>query len=178
MLTELLQIFLTLGIAMPPATSLLFRTLATWEGTLRTLCPGYPLFQAAEDFAADLTRERTAPSTWQQAAQEELTGMLPLLRRAPRHLDHLAAILERGEAKARLSLFSDEHDVQVITSLVNRVVLAVLGGVVGLMSVALLAVPGGPQVTPSTSLFDVLGYTGLFLATVLLLRALVAVIRD
>ena len=153
----------------------MFRTLATLEGTLRTLCPEVALFQAAEDFAVD--RERTAPSTWQQAAQEELTGMMPLLRRAPRHLDHLAAILERGEGKALVSLF-DEHDVQVITSLVNRVLLAVLGGVVGLMSVALLAVPGGPQATPSTSLFDVLGYTGLFLATVLLLRALVAVIRD
>ena len=46
------------------------------------------------------------------------------------------------------------------------------------MSVALLAVPGGPQLTPSTSLFDVLGYIGLFLATVLILRALVAVMRD
>ena len=178
MLTDLLQIFLTLGIAMPPTTSLLFRTLATLEGTLRTLCPGYPLFQSAEDFAAELVHERTTPATWQQAAQEELTGMLPLLRRAPRHLDHLAAIIERGEAKARLSLFSDQHDVQVITSLVNRAVLAVLGGVVGLMSVALLAVPGGPQVTPSTSLFDVFGYIGLFLATVLILRALVTVMRD
>ena len=38
MLTELLQIFLALGIAMPPTTSLLFRALATLEGTLRTLC--------------------------------------------------------------------------------------------------------------------------------------------
>ena len=61
MLTELLQIFLTLGIAMPPTTSLLFRTLATLEGTLRTLCPGYPLFQAAEDFAAELTRAPHRP---------------------------------------------------------------------------------------------------------------------
>jgi hypothetical protein len=97
---------------------------------------------------------------------------MPLLRRAPRHLDHLATIIETGQARARLSLFSDEHDVQVVTSLVNRVVLAVIGGVVGLMSVALLAIPGGPQVSPSTSLFDVFAYLGLFLATVLLLRTL------
>lgn len=27
---------------MPPTTSLLFRTLAILEGTLSTLCPGYP----------------------------------------------------------------------------------------------------------------------------------------
>ena len=102
---------------------------------------------------------------------------MPLLRRAPRHLDHLATIIERGQARARLSLFSDEHDVRIVTSLVNRVVLAVIGGVVGLMSVALLALPGGPQVSPSTSLFHVFGYMGLFLATVLLLRALVTVMR-
>jgi ubiquinone biosynthesis protein len=178
MLIELLQIFLTLGIAMPPSTSLLFRTLATLEGTLRTLCPGYPLIQASEDFAAELVQERMSPATWQQAAQEELAGVMPLLRRAPRHLDHIAAIIERGEARARLSLFSDERDVRAVTNLVNRVVLAVLGGVLGLMSVALLAVPGGPQVTGSTSLFDVFGYMGLFLATVLMLRTLIAVLRD
>jgi ubiquinone biosynthesis protein len=178
MLTELLQIFLTLGIAMPPTTSLLFRTLATLEGTLRTFCPGYPLIQSAEDFAAELVHERMAPATWQEAAQEELTGVMPLLRRAPRHLDHLATIIETGQARARLSLFTDEHDVRVVTNLVNRVVLAVLGGVVGLMSVALLAIPGGPRVSPSTSLFDVFGYMGLFLATVLLLRSLVAVMRE
>ncbi len=67
---------------------------------------------------------------------------------------------------------------RVVTGLVNRVVLAVIGGAVGLMSVALLAIPGGPQVSPSTSLSDVVGYLGLFLATVLLLRALVTVMRD
>jgi ubiquinone biosynthesis protein len=178
MLIELLQIFLALGIAMPPSTSLLFRTLATLEGTLRTLCPGYPLVQAAEDFAAELVQERMSPATWQQAAQEELAGVMPLLRRAPRHLDHIAAIIERGEARARLSLFSDERDVRAVTKLVNRIVLAVLGGVLGLISVALLAVPGGPQVTGSTSLFDVFGYMGLFLATVLMLRTLITVMRD
>jgi ubiquinone biosynthesis protein len=178
MLIELLQIFLTLGIAMPPTTSLLFRTLATLEGTLRTLCPGYPLVQASEDFAAELVQERMSPTTWQQAAQEELAGVMPLLRRAPRHLDHIAAIIERGEARARLSLFSDERDLRAVTNLVNRVVLALLGGVLGLISVALLAVPGGPQVTGSTSLFDVFGYLGLFLATTLMLRTLITVIRD
>jgi ubiquinone biosynthesis protein len=57
-------------------------------------------------------------------------------------------------------------------------VLALLGGVIGLISVALLAVPGGPQVTRSTSLYDVFGYLGLFLATVLMLRTLITVIRD
>lgn len=177
MLTELLQIMLVLGIAMPPTTTLLFRTFVTLEGTLRTLCPGYPLVQAAEEFAADLIRERATPATWKDAAQEELLDLMPVLRRAPRHLDHVATLIERGEARAKVSLFSDDRDVRVVADLVNRVVLTVLGGLVGLMSVALLAVPGGPQVSGSTSLFDVFGYMGLFLATVVLLRALLAATR-
>jgi ubiquinone biosynthesis protein len=177
MLTELLQIMLALGIAMPPTTTLLFRTFVTLEGTIRTLCPGYPLITAAEEFAADLVRERATPSTWKDAAQDELLDLMPVLRRAPRHLDHVATLIERGEARAKVSLFSDDRDVRVVGDLVNRIVLTVLGGLVGLMSVALLAVPGGPQVSGSTSLFDVFGYMGLFLATVVLLRALLAATR-
>lgn len=178
MLTELLQIMLVLGIAMPPTTTLLFRTFVTLEGTLRTLCPGYPLVQAAEEFASSLARERATPATLKDGAQDELLALVPLLRRVPRHLDHLATIVERGDARVRVSLFSDDRDARIAAELVNRLVLAVLGGLVGLMSVALLAVPGGPQVSPSTSLFDVFGYMALFLATVVLLRALLAAMRD
>jgi ubiquinone biosynthesis protein len=72
MLQELLGIFLAFGIAMSPSTSLLFRTLATLEGTLSTLCPGYPLVQAAEDFASELVGQRLAPATWEQTAKQEL----------------------------------------------------------------------------------------------------------
>ena len=43
---------------MPPTTSLLFRTLAILEGTLRSLCPGYPSISSAADFAAELVCRR------------------------------------------------------------------------------------------------------------------------
>jgi ubiquinone biosynthesis protein len=178
MLQELLQIFLAFGIAMSPTTSLLFRTLATLEGTLSLLCPGYPLVQAAEDFAAELVQQRLAPATWQETAKQELVTVLPILRRAPRHLERLATLLERGELGAHISLFADDRDVAVVTRLVNRVVLGLLGGLVALASVGLLAVPGGPQLTRSTSLLDLFGYMGLFLATVLILRVVMAVLRD
>ena len=86
MLIELLQIFLTLGIAMPPTTSLCSGPWPPWKARLARLCPGYPLVQASEDFAAELVQERMTPATWQQAAHDELAGVMPLLRRAPRHL--------------------------------------------------------------------------------------------
>jgi ubiquinone biosynthesis protein len=80
--------------------------------------------------------------------------------------------VERGELRARVSLFDDEADVRVITKLVNRVMLAVLGGVVGVVSVILLGTSGSPPFTGDTSLFQFFGYFGLFCATTLILRAI------
>jgi hypothetical protein len=57
-------------------------------------------------------------------------------------------------------------------------VLAFLGGVVGLISVAMLAIRGGPPFTGTTSLYQFFGYFGLFCSTVLVLRVLVAILHD
>jgi ubiquinone biosynthesis protein len=96
----------------------------------------------------------------------------------PRHVDRLATIVERGDLRANMSLFRDAEDVRVMTRLVNRVVLAFLGGVVGVISVVLLGVSDGPPFTGDTSLYEFFGYFGLFCSTVLVLRVLVAVLRD
>jgi len=69
-------------------------------------------------------------------------------------------------------------DVGVVTRLLNRVVLAFLGGVVGVMSAILLGIDGGPDFTGDTSLFQFFGYFGLFCSTVLVMRVLVAVFHD
>jgi ubiquinone biosynthesis protein len=58
------------------------------------------------------------------------------------------------------------------------VVLAVLGSIVGVLSVMLLGTRGGPPFTGDTSLFQFFGYFGLFCATVLILRVIVAVLHD
>ena len=89
-----------------------------------------------------------------------------------------AGLVERGDLRARVSLLSDEGDLRAITRLLNRVVLAVLGSVVGVLSVMLLGTPGGPPFTGDTSLFQFFGYFGLFCATVLILRVIVAVLHD
>jgi ubiquinone biosynthesis protein len=96
----------------------------------------------------------------------------------PRHADRLATLVERGDLRANVSLFRDAEDVRVVTRLVNRAVLAFLGGVVGVISVVLISVKGGPPFTGTTSLYEFFGYFGLFCSTVLVLRVLVAVLRD
>ena len=79
-----------------------------------------------------------------------------------------------------MRLFAADDDVRTVTRLLNCVVLAGLGGVVGVLSVMLLGTQGGPPFTGDTSLFQFFGYFGLFCfcATVMILRVLVAVLRD
>jgi len=140
MFNDLLQLFFTFGINLPPELSTFFRALITLEGTLTTLSPGYPVIDRAEAIATEWVRARLAPSTLEELAREELIRMGPLLRRLPRRLDRMASQIERGNFRARVSLFSDPHDEHVVTKLVNRTVLALAGGVVGLIGVILIGV--------------------------------------
>lgn len=108
----------------------------------------------------------------------DVIRLLPVLRRLPRHLDRLASIVEWGDLRARISLFSDHEDLRPITTLVNRILLAFTGGVVGLISALLIGIKGGPAFSGGTSLYQFFGYFGLFCSSVLIMRVLVAIFRD
>jgi ubiquinone biosynthesis protein len=77
----------------------------------------------------------------------------------------------------RLRALAHPQDVAVIGRYVNRLVLAFVSASVGLVSVLLLGVGGGPHVL-GTRLDLLLGYLGLASATVLGLRVIAAVTRD
>jgi ubiquinone biosynthesis protein len=85
---------------------------------------------------------------------------------------------ERGELRMPVSLFSTERDVAVVSRWVNRLIVGLVGAAVGIVSVMLLGLSGGPVVSGFVSLFDVFGYVGLVLSTVLLLRVVVAAIKE
>jgi ubiquinone biosynthesis protein len=178
MFNDLLQLFFAFGINLPPEFSTFFRALVTLEGTLTILSPGYLVIEAAEQIAAEWARASLAPGSLEELARRELGSLALLLRRTPRQLDRIATIVQRGNLQARVRLFADAEDVRTVTRLLNRVVLAGLGGLVGVLSVMLLGTQGGPPFTGDTSLFQFFGYFGLFCATVLILRVIVAILRD
>jgi ubiquinone biosynthesis protein len=178
MFNDLLQLFFAFGINLPPEFSTFFRALVTLEGTLTTLSPGYLVIEAAERIAAEWARASLAPGSLEELARRELGSLALLLRRTPRQLDRIATIVQRGDLQARVRLFADAEDVRTVTRLLNRVVLAGLGGLVGVLSVMLLGTRGGPPFTGDTSLFQFFGYFGLFCSTVLILRVIVAILRD
>ena len=178
MLNELLALLFSFGVVLPPEAGTFFRALVTLEGTLVTLCPGYLVLDAAQDVAREMARERLSPSSLQEMARQEMVTLLPLLRRMPRRLDRLAGMAERGTLTTRMSLFANADDVQLMTRWLNRAVLAFLGGVAGIMGVILLTIEGGPEFTGETSLYQLFGYFAIFCSTVLIMRVLVAILRD
>jgi ubiquinone biosynthesis protein len=178
MFNAMLRLMFDYGITMPAEWSTFFRALIVLEGTLTTIAPGYSVIDAAESIAAQWVRSLINPNSVQQAVRDEILRTVPMLRRLPRHIDRAFSSLERDGLRVRVTHFSDDHDEQVVSRLVNRLVLALLAGAIGVVSVGLIAIDDGPAFSDHTSLFRVFGYFGLFCATVLSMRVIVAILRD
>jgi ubiquinone biosynthesis protein len=178
MFNAMLRLLFEFGITLPAEWSTFFRALIVLEGTLTTIAPDYSVIDAAESIATQWVRGQITPGSVQQAVRDEILRTVPMLRRLPRHIDRAFTMLERDGIRVRNSHFQTPEDARFITTLVNRAILAFLAGAVGLLSVGLIAIEGGPPFTGDTSLFQVFGYFGLFCATVLAMRVIVAVLRD
>ncbi|TCC60502.1 AarF/ABC1/UbiB kinase family protein [Kribbella pittospori] len=177
MFNDLFKIITTHELGVPPEVAAVFRALATIEGTISRISPGFDLVAASRQFAAAHVTDRLAPEALRRTATEELATLLPMLRRLPRRIDRIAAAAESGRLGLNVRLLADDRDRRHITGLLHQTLLAILGATAGLMAVLLLGTPGGPQVTTSMSLFQLFGYNLLVICAVLVLRVLVLVFR-
>lgn len=175
---DLFQVLLDFGLAFPPVVGGVFRALVTLQGTLALLAPDFQMVDEARAMGAEWAQESLGPASLHKTATDELLLLLPMLRRLPRRLDRLAAAAERGSLSVNVRLFADERDTRFVSRLVSRVVLAFLGAALGLMAVLLLGLKGGPALSTSTSVYQAFGYFGLFVSIVLILRVVIAIVRE
>lgn len=159
------------GLSVPPEVAAVFRCLATLEGTLTQVDPGFDIIEESRAYAISLLRDQFGPTS-PKAITEELMSLLPLLRPLPRRLARLSAALERGELTIRVRVLADAGDRRFVRSMLQRAVTAFLGAAAGVMAVLLLNAGGGPEVASALSLFHLLGYNLLLVSLVLGLRAL------
>lgn len=174
---DLLRILVGFGAVVPPELSTLFRTLATLQGTIETLAPGYAFVTRAQSIALEVLGPHTV-IPFDGLAKASVVRAFPQLRRLPRHVDRIATLAERGDLRLRVSLLSTAADVRAVTRLVNRLVLSGLGVGVGIVAVVLLGTTGGPALEGGLGLYALLGYVGLLLSTIFVVRVAVAVLRD
>jgi ubiquinone biosynthesis protein len=66
----------------------------------------------------------------------------------------------------------------VVTGLTHQFLLTLPSAATGIVAVLLIAAPGGPQLSPTVSLYQVIGYNLLIVASVLVLRVLFAIFRN
>jgi ubiquinone biosynthesis protein len=177
MFADLVRLIAEHRLGIPAEIAAVFRCLATLEGTLTQLAPGFDMVAEARAFAAARLAEQLRPEGLRRAATEELLSLLPLLRRVPRRLDRLSAALEEGRLAVRTRPFADDGDRRTLTGLVHQVLLAGLAATTGIMAVLLLGLSGGPAVTSEVSLYQLLGYGFLVISAILALRVLVVVFR-
>jgi ubiquinone biosynthesis protein len=177
MFTDLFRIVAEHGLAIPPEIAAVFRSLATMEGTLTQLDPGFDIVAGARRFASGQLAERLGPEELRRAAVDELAALLPMLRRLPRRVDRIGQALETGRLSVNVRLLADPSDRRFVTGLLHQVLLTFLAAAAGIMAVLMIGLHGGPAVTRQVSLYAFFGYCLLVVAAILAVRVLVLVFR-
>jgi ubiquinone biosynthesis protein len=177
MFTDLFRIVTEYGLSVPPEVAAVFRALATLEGTLARLAPGFNLVAEARSAAGRYATVELEPAAARQTAAEELATLLPMLRRFPRRVERIASAAEHGRLSVHVRLLADERDRRHLTAMLHQVLLTILSATAGSMAVLLLGTGGGPRVTATVSLYQLLGYNLLVVCAILALRVLVLIFR-
>ncbi|MEO6088580.1 MAG: AarF/UbiB family protein [Umezawaea sp.] len=177
MFGDLFRLVHRYGLSIPPEIAAVFRALATLEGTLGAIAPGFDIVVESRAFANAQVGERLTSDSVRTTAMEELHAVLPMLRRLPRRLDRITSALEQGRLGVNVRLFADDRDRRFVTGLLHQVMLTGLGATAGVMAVLLLGGTGGPQVVPGVELHHLFGYNLLVISVLLGLRVVVTIFR-
>ncbi len=170
------------GLAFYPAVALALRSLVTLDGTLRVIDPSFDIFTEAKEFSsvymrASFLKPFKEPMAAKERLQEELSMLIPTLRKMPRRIDQLIQRVESGKIILHHDVFSDEDNARFITNLFSRFVLLLVGITFGIISVALLAISQFIQDTYAVYL-NTAAYLGLFLCAILLVRLSIQALRS
>jgi ubiquinone biosynthesis protein len=172
MFTELFRIIAKYRIVIPPELAAVFRALATLEGCLTAVDPGFDLIAEARDIGQRYAERRMRPAAVQDLVLEEVADLLPVLRKLPRRFDRLVAAAEAGQLTFGFRLFSKAEDRRTVTAWLHQILLTVLAAASGLMAAMLLGLENGPAFTGDLSLYQFFGLCLLLIASVMALRVL------
>jgi ubiquinone biosynthesis protein len=178
MFTDLFRLASRFELAIPPEIATVLRALATLEGTLTLLTPGLDIAEEARAYAADHLAAQMSPTGVPKSTADELIALLPVLRRLPRRFDRITSAIEQHRLSLNVRLFADERDRRVVTGLTHQFLLTFLGAASGIIAALMLGTPGGPKITATVSLYQVIAYNLLIVAAILVLRVLFTIFRN
>jgi ubiquinone biosynthesis protein len=174
---DMFRIVSAYGVAVPPEVAAVFRTLATLQGTLARLAPGFDIIRESQRFADSEITAQLAPVNLKDAATREVLELVPVLRRLPRRFDRITAAIERGQLSTNVRVLADPREREVFSDFLHEALTCVLAATTGIMAVILLASQGGPLISQSVRLYAVFGYNLLVISAVLAIRVMFAQAR-
>ena len=174
MFTDLFRLLAGNKLSAPPELGAVLRAVTTLEGTLRQLMPGFDLVAEARRFIRGQFAATLLPASIARSAGRQLRSLAPMLLELPGRIERISAALEDGGLLAREAPAPARKP---LAGAVNQVLLSVLGGTTGIMATLLLGVRGGPMITDSVSLYQVLAYNLLVVSAGVGLRVLLGVVR-
>lgn len=177
MFTDLFRLVTRHGVAVPPELAAVFRALATVEGTLAALAPGFDIVTESREFAGAHLQPSLRPESLRATATAELAKLLPLIRRVPRRLDRLTSALEHGRLSTGARVFADDRDRRYVTRLVHQALLTLLATAAGVVGAILLSTEGGPRLAENLTLYELVSYCLLIVSGGLALRVLTSILR-
>jgi len=165
-------------LALPPALLLVFRTLASLEGSLRRLVPDYDMVGRALARAPHYAREIGSPRSLAMSVQTHTALMAEQLRQLPRRIGTLTQQLENGTFRVSLRSFDDGDERSWVETLVARLTTTLVGIALVVVAVFLSVAGGGPNLTPEVPVYPFIGAVVGLGGLLLLLRSLrVAFVR-
>lgn len=163
--------------ALPPSLLLVFRTLASLEGTLRRLDPDYDMVAQALKIAPRMAASLLSPQGALLSAQTWSALFGEQLRRLPRRVESVTRSLDEGTMSVRLRSFESSDERSWVDGIVGRFTTTIVGVTLVLAGIMLGVDDGGPMLTgdvPALAFVgSIMGLGGLLL----LLRSLRGALR-
>lgn len=164
-------------LAMPPSLLLVFRTLASLEGSVRRLRGDYDMVGHALSRAPHYARLMTSPREMLLSAQSNGALLLEQARRLPRRMENLGRSLEDGTFVLQLRRFSNPNERSWLDGLLGQVTVTVVGIALLLLGLLLAVADGGPELTSEVAVSPFLGSIVALGGFLLLLRSLRRALR-
>ncbi|MCD2500099.1 ABC1 kinase family protein [Microbacterium nymphoidis] len=165
------------GIAVPGDVAGAFRTLASLQGTLRALVPGFDEIAAMRGILPTLIHRSLEPIQLAQHAAIEAALALSIARRLPERIERVSDDLASGRLVVRTRAFADADDRRFASALVTDAVSGVLAAVLIGVGAGLFTVADGPQIGPGIGLLPLVGAVVGTAGTALAFRLLVRLFR-
>ncbi|WP_166973783.1 ABC1 kinase family protein [Brevibacterium atlanticum] len=174
---DLFNLVLSHRFSVPAPISAAFRAMASVEGALLTIDPGFDVVAVSRREGNRLVRSKLKGTKFTDEFQRRMLQLMPMIDRMPRRINKITEDLEQGRFSMNMRVLENPSDRSFLTSLFQQLIVAVLAGAAVVGAIMLITSDEGPLLTKDIHLYSFFGFVLLFGGFVLSMRSLMLVFR-